>query len=483
MIKSQHSLWAPLLIALALVACQADNVDEIDKQLNKPPNLTISTDKISVPENTTAVPVTVTASDPNRRPLRFSLGGADKESFGIEASSGVLTFKYPPDYEVPTDSGGDNIYNVIIIVTNSNINLTASVGLEVTVTNDPRTPENTAPVVNMISSNFAINENSIGLVVTTISAIDADNNPLTYSLSGVGVGADAAQFTLDPSSGELRFKTMPDFEVAKDAGANHIYELKVTVYDGIVVVDKSFTVTVINIEEVPVFNTTITELSVPENTTAVGHFTAVDPDGFTVTYDLAGADAALFSYANGELRFIAAPDYERPAAAGGKNNYAVSVIATDTAHTKTHLTLTIAVTDVTAGDFDPTFGPDGQGGFKGYITHNQSGSNDDGQSVALTPDGKLVVVGSTYGSVTSYDLAVWQLNADGTLDNDPTTGFGPAHQGYQTHHNAAGGDSYDAGRSVTLTTNSAGQLDKIVVVGFTNSGSTWKDLAVWRIQY
>ena len=46
-------------------------------------------------------------------------------------------------------------------------------------------------------------------MITQIAAIDADNNSLTYSLSG----ADASSLEIDSSmNGELRFKEAPDYE-------------------------------------------------------------------------------------------------------------------------------------------------------------------------------------------------------------------------------------------------------------------------------
>ncbi len=74
---------------------------------------------IVVSENQTAV-TTVIATDPDSPPdppLTYSLsGGADQGAFSIGASSGVLTFNAAPDFENPTDGGGNNIYDVIVQV-------------------------------------------------------------------------------------------------------------------------------------------------------------------------------------------------------------------------------------------------------------------------------------------------------------------------------------------------------------------------------
>jgi hypothetical protein len=62
--------------------------------------------------------------------------------------------------------------------------------------------------------------------VTQLKASDADNDTLTYSLSG----PDAALFTLS-ASGVLSFKNAPNFEVPADQGLNNRYDLVATVKD------------------------------------------------------------------------------------------------------------------------------------------------------------------------------------------------------------------------------------------------------------
>jgi hypothetical protein len=49
-----------------------------------------------------------------------------------------------------------------------------------------------------------------------LSATDPDGNPLTYAIAG---GDDRALFTVDASTGALRFLAAPDFEAPRDADA------------------------------------------------------------------------------------------------------------------------------------------------------------------------------------------------------------------------------------------------------------------------
>ena len=49
------------------------------------------------------------------------------------------------------------------------------------------------------------------------------------------------------------------------------------------------------------------------NTAAVATYVGTDPEGDTISWDLRGADAALFTIsAGGVLKFVTAPDYENP---------------------------------------------------------------------------------------------------------------------------------------------------------------------------
>ena len=41
---------------------------------------------------------------------------ADAAKFVINSSSGLLTFAAAPDYEIPTDADGDNVYEVQVTI-------------------------------------------------------------------------------------------------------------------------------------------------------------------------------------------------------------------------------------------------------------------------------------------------------------------------------------------------------------------------------
>ncbi|QBY01230.1 ExeM/NucH family extracellular endonuclease [Rhodophyticola sp. CCM32] len=85
---------------------------------NDAPLLTADTD-ITIDENTTVIPANITASDADvNDTLTFSIaGGADAALFQINAMTGELGFITAPDFEAPADAGQDNIYDVVVGVT------------------------------------------------------------------------------------------------------------------------------------------------------------------------------------------------------------------------------------------------------------------------------------------------------------------------------------------------------------------------------
>ncbi len=83
------------------------------------------------------------------------------------------------------------------------------------------------------------------------------------------------------------------------------------------------------------------------------------------------------------------------------------------------------------------------------------GNDDYGNSIAIQPDGKMIVAGHSFNGV-NYDFALMRCNSDGTIDNTFSE------DGKQTTD--LGSDDY--GNSIAI------QLDgKIVLAGYSNNGS------------
>ena len=308
---------------------------------NAPPTITSNgggdTAAVSIAENTTAV-TTVTATDPDvGQTLSYSIiGGADASKFTIDATTGALSFVTAPNFELPTDAGGNNVYDVIVQVSDGHGGIDTQ-AIAVTVTD---VFENTAPI---ITSNGGGNTAAVSIAenttaVTTVTATDPDvGQTLSYSIIG---GADASKFTIDATTGALSFVTAPNFEAPTDAGGNNVYDVIVQVSDGHGGVDtQAIAVTVTDVFEntAPIITSNgggnTAAVSIAENTTAVTTVTATDPDvGQTLSYSIiGGADASKFTIgaSTGALSFVTAPNFELPTDAGGNNVYDVIVQVSD----------------------------------------------------------------------------------------------------------------------------------------------------------
>ena len=82
--------------------------------VNEAPTIT-SGAAASFAENAAGTVYTAAATDPDAgTTLTYSISGADAALFDINATTGAITFKSSPNYEAPTDAGGDNVYDVTV---------------------------------------------------------------------------------------------------------------------------------------------------------------------------------------------------------------------------------------------------------------------------------------------------------------------------------------------------------------------------------
>jgi type III secretion system FlhB-like substrate exporter len=407
--------------------------------------------QVDVNENSIYVTtVTATDADPTDT-LTYSIsGGADAARFTIDASTGVLSFVTAPDHEAPTDVGGDNLYDVVVRVSDGLNADSQSITVRVVNLND------NAPVITSngggASTVVSINENTTA--VTTVTATDADaGSSLSYSISG---GADAALFSIDASTGVLRFIAAPDFEAPQDAGGNNVYDVEVTVSDGSFTDVQAIAVTVNNVNDnAPVITSNgggaSAAVAIDENTTSVTTVTATDADGLGVlTYSITGgADAARFSIdaATGVLRFIVAPDREAPTDAGGNNVYDVEVTVSDGSLTDVQA---IAVTVNNVNDNAPVITSNG-GGANAAVSINEN-------TTAVTT---VTATDADAGSSLSYSISG---GADAALFSiDASTGVLRfiAAPDFEAPQDAGGNNVYDV--EVTVSDGSFTDVQAIAV--------------------
>ena len=290
------------------------------------------------------------------RSITYSIsGGADSARFSINSSSGVVGFVSSPNHESPADSGSDNVYNLVITATEANNTNTVTQTVAVTVTD----VGDLAPVftsANSISASFA--ENATSAVYTAQATPDA-GNAVSYSISG---GDDSTKFSIDSSSGVVRFVSSPDFETPADADSNNSYQFVVSATEAgnTFVATRSLTVTVSDVGDVaPVFTSANSiSASFSENGTGAIYTAQATPDaGGAVSYSISGGDdSTKFSInsSSGVVRFVGAPDFETPADADSNNSYQFVVSATEAGNTVVATrSLTVTVSDM--GDVAPVF--------------------------------------------------------------------------------------------------------------------------------
>ena len=81
-------------------------------------------------------------------------------------------------------------------------------------------------------------------------------------------------------------------------------------------------------------------------TDPVATYTAVDPEGAEIVWELRGDDAGDFNIEGGVLSFKSAPDYETPADADTSNVYLVTVQASDGGDSPATKEVTVRVTNI-----------------------------------------------------------------------------------------------------------------------------------------
>jgi hypothetical protein len=179
----------------------------------------------SVAENTLAVlDVDATDGDLPSSSLTFSLaGGADAAQFTIDSATGLLQFVVPPNFEAPTDTNLDRVYEVTVGVSDGTLSTTQAVTVSVTDVNDP-------PVITSGGggdvAQVEVLEN-VASVLNVVVVNDEGGVP-RFRIAG---GADAGLFSISNFGGNLAFKTAPDFELPTDANGDNVYEVIVAVDD------------------------------------------------------------------------------------------------------------------------------------------------------------------------------------------------------------------------------------------------------------
>ncbi|WP_369062367.1 cadherin domain-containing protein [Caulobacter sp. 73W] len=261
----------------------------------------------------------------------LSVSGTDAAKFEIDG--GVLYLKAGVELDFETQPHLD----VRVMAQDLGLQGSAAVGHDLRLMIED---VNEAPKITS-NGGAALGAASVGegsTLVTTVRALDPDAaSTIRYAIVG---GADAALFAIDDTTGELRFRTAPDFEAPASGQTTNIYSVEVEAADGPSAAGglasrQTLSVTVTDRNDVAPVITSSPQAAVIEGVSAqavVYTATATDRDttGETISFTLRGADAAYFSISpSGQVRFLETPSFAAPKDAGGDNAYDLIVTATD----------------------------------------------------------------------------------------------------------------------------------------------------------
>jgi parallel beta-helix repeat protein len=301
------------------------NITLAISNVNEDPAIT-SASALSSNENVANPEWTLSATDPDAASTQqwTIVGGADAAHFSIDAGSNVLQLAITPNFEAPVDANGDNLYSVLVQVTDAG-GLTHQRQFDVQIQNVNEAPV-TAPAVT-----YSADENTPSIAWTQTASDQDAGDQLTWSIVG---GADAAKFALNASTGVLTFAGSANFEAPADADANNTYLVELQVRDSAgSTANRVVTLVINNVNETPAI-TTPGAISQAENAVnPLWNLVATDPDGANgLQWSIAGgADAAKFSVntSTGALQLNLTPDFESPVDANFDNVYSVIVHVID----------------------------------------------------------------------------------------------------------------------------------------------------------
>ncbi|GGX62110.1 hypothetical protein GCM10011309_10060 [Litorimonas cladophorae] len=312
-------------------------------------------DDIFVPENQVLTTSFSYSDYPDFDDLTVTLGGEDASAFDFSAVSsspgfitGHLNLVSPLDFESPTDSDGDGVYLVELIVSDGVNTFVDSIAVTVT-----DVLEIGAPPAFVTPRALSIDEGIA--VVGLIEATDVDGDEISYEITAGG--DDRFEFSLGGIDGnELSFNFAPEFDFLNDFNGDGVFEVEISAFDGDNTTTQLFEITINDVNFTPT-------LSVSDGFT---YENEVDPALFVngsdyrdfndvLTLSLSGPDALLFQFVNSytypgtveaRIEFVAAPDFELPLDADGDNVYELTVELSDGVNT---------VSDnlsITVGDLD-----------------------------------------------------------------------------------------------------------------------------------
>ena len=263
------------------------------------------------------------------------------------SGAGALTFKETPNYEMPADSNGDNVYMVTVVATDAGVDsknkMTAERAVVVTITNVDEegtvTLSSEQPKIGIELT--ATLEDPDGVVADSVkwtwhavveNAVDDDNaiamaTSDTYTPEDTGPLSAKATYTDGEGAGKMAVGSEADVIVNLENVAPKFPDTETGMREVA--------------EEAPA-GMEINDAADDTEADPVAATDANEPNNPVLTYTLSGTDAALFDIdrGTGQLRTKAKLNYE------DEDSYMVTVTATDSDGLSDSIDVTITVTDV-----------------------------------------------------------------------------------------------------------------------------------------
>lgn len=156
--------------------------------VNQPPTITSST-SVTVREGQSAPFYNVVATDPEGAAVSYSIsGGADAALFQIDAR-GALSFRGAPDFEAPADADRNNVYMISLVASDGSLT-SATLSLQVSVTDDPGGPLRT----RQVASGLGWARELYGLPDGSGRLLFFDGDPLVRVVNPIGGAVTATPF-------------------------------------------------------------------------------------------------------------------------------------------------------------------------------------------------------------------------------------------------------------------------------------------------
>ena len=316
---------------------------------------------------------TISASDPNRTSVNYSIASGDTSRFSLNTNSGAIFY---------IGSGEPISRFYALTMEASDGVLTTGVEVRINVIND-------SPEFAVSAYSFDLNEAqstvSVGFAIGTVMATDSNGDILTYSI----INGNTSRFSFRAGSGVLQYigTTGESF--------GGVYTLDVQASDGFFTAAAVVTVTVMN--EPPLFSAATYSFNVNEGisglqtTVTIGTVEAIDPDNSILTYSIIAGDSGRFNIngGSGALYYVGSGDPEGA-------SYALTVRVSDNVLTDIAAVVVVVVNEPPV--FDDTYE------YRFSLNEGLSGTNEAAIAIgtveAIDPDNDTVTYVISGGDTT-----------------------------------------------------------------------------------